>query len=52
MNPDAIQRGKQAGKAVLAGMAAVTTIYTFANSPAGKLMIGTAKKVVSKTIRG
>ena len=47
LNPNAIQKGKQAGVAILAGMATATTVYKFASSPIGKAAINTAKNYIS-----
>jgi len=52
LNPNIVQKGSKAAGAVLAGMAAVTTVYKFAHSPAGKAMGEKAVKIIAKIARG
>ena len=52
LNPNAIQKGQKAAGAILAGMAAVTTVYKFAHSPAGKAVGEKAVKIIAKIARG
>lgn len=48
LNPGILKKGTSAGKAVLAGMAAVTTVAVFVASPVGQKIIAKSAKVVQK----
>jgi hypothetical protein len=50
LNPSVARRGQQAGKAVLAAMATVTTVYAFAASPAGKAVENKAAGILKKVL--
>ena len=51
LNPSVVKKGMSAGKAILAGMATITTVYAFAKSPPGQFIIDKSSKLVSKVLR-
>jgi hypothetical protein len=48
LNPSKVKIGSDMARSILAGLGTAASVYTLANSPAGKAGIAAAKKVLSK----